>query len=670
MIAAVTVVLLASSLFLIPVAIWLAVRWALIAPAIALERLSAFEALRRSSRLVRRNWLKVGSLTILGAAVALVAGPLVGSLLIFVTNAPLTLLDVVAGIIYAVTMPFVALTTAYVYFDVRVRDELAGELGLGRAARGDQPGQCVDHRPTCGREAPLLDRGGERLVVALVLVGVRRPRSLRSPGRTRCRRPGTRRSRSGRPSVRARGRALLRTAAHTPSLPARAGSRRRRCPSSRGTGGRSSRASVPSRPLTRIQPEEDVARRLHQALPDHDAPAVVVVLALADEPLEHRGLGLLRLEEQWVLLVSPDEEVDPGARADAADADDLAGGVDVLELLDRMVVIGERAPVLLDQRAHQLLRVVARACSGRTSSSIGTISGGSGTIRSLPSISSVRFAKTLMLSRVRGLRDVLRRLLPFLLAEPLRSDLGADPAHHLLDVHVVVPRLERPEVRRVPHHQPVLADAGHDHDAPVGGGEAALAAEHLDAGGEALHVPFPRAGKRLVEVVDVEQDLALGGAEEAEVRQVRVAAELDVDARARGRSQIGGHDERRATVERERRVEHPSVPDRHELGHPALGLLLEQRDRVGPVGRWLPGAVGRSRRRLPRLLAAGDALLHGQMHVPPGPRESRGAGGTGRTVGGLRAHGLSLSGIRTEGKSDQAVCPSSRSRTPICSLRR
>ena len=129
MIAAVAVVLLASSLFLIPVAIWLAVRWALIAPAIALERLSAAAALRRSSRLVRRNWLKVGSLTILGAGVALLAGPLVGSLLLLLTNAPLSLLDVVAGVVYAVTMPFVALTTAYVYFDMRVRDELAPEPG-------------------------------------------------------------------------------------------------------------------------------------------------------------------------------------------------------------------------------------------------------------------------------------------------------------------------------------------------------------------------------------------------------------------------------------------------------------------------------------------------------------------------------------------------------------
>ena len=131
-IAAVTVLLLASSLFLLPVAIWLAVRWALIAPVIALEELSAVQALRRSGRLVGKDWLKVGSLTIVGAAVALVSGPLVGALLIILTDAPLQSLDVVAGIIYALAMPFVALTTSYVYFDTRVRDELGVVPGPDR----------------------------------------------------------------------------------------------------------------------------------------------------------------------------------------------------------------------------------------------------------------------------------------------------------------------------------------------------------------------------------------------------------------------------------------------------------------------------------------------------------------------------------------------------------
>ncbi len=128
LIAAVVVSLLASSVFLIPIAIWLAGRWSLIVPAIELEEIPAATALRRSRRLVRGRWLKVASLIVLGGALALVAGPLLGVLLILVTDTPFWLVNVIAGVVYAVTMPFVAITTIYVYFDARVRDELAAEL--------------------------------------------------------------------------------------------------------------------------------------------------------------------------------------------------------------------------------------------------------------------------------------------------------------------------------------------------------------------------------------------------------------------------------------------------------------------------------------------------------------------------------------------------------------
>jgi hypothetical protein len=126
-IAAVVVSLLASSLFLLPVAVWLAGRWSLIVPAIELEGASGVGALRRSGRLVRRRWLKVSSLIVVGGALAILSGPLLGVLLILVTDTPLWLINVVAGVVYAVTMPFVALITAYVYFDARVRGELAAE---------------------------------------------------------------------------------------------------------------------------------------------------------------------------------------------------------------------------------------------------------------------------------------------------------------------------------------------------------------------------------------------------------------------------------------------------------------------------------------------------------------------------------------------------------------
>ena len=116
--------LLVGSVVLVPIAVWLAVRWALAVYAVEFEDRSALDALRRSGRLVRRRWLKVASYGVFGAALALILGPLVGTLLIVLTSAPLALLNLVAGVVNAVTMPFVALTTAYVYFDARARLEL------------------------------------------------------------------------------------------------------------------------------------------------------------------------------------------------------------------------------------------------------------------------------------------------------------------------------------------------------------------------------------------------------------------------------------------------------------------------------------------------------------------------------------------------------------------
>ena len=114
-------VVLTTTTFLIPVAIWLAVRWCLLAPVVELEDLRGPSALRRSTELVRRRWWRTASLVGLSAAISLGAGPLLGALLIFVVDAPLATINIVAGIVYAAALPFVALVTAYVYLDARTR---------------------------------------------------------------------------------------------------------------------------------------------------------------------------------------------------------------------------------------------------------------------------------------------------------------------------------------------------------------------------------------------------------------------------------------------------------------------------------------------------------------------------------------------------------------------
>ena len=120
--AVVVCVLLEATVVLTPVAIWLAVRWMLLAQVVQLEGRSALGGLRRSFALVRGRWLRVASLVGVGAVIVLAIGPLLGATLILLTDAPLALLNVVAGVVYALAIPFVALATTYVYLDARVRD--------------------------------------------------------------------------------------------------------------------------------------------------------------------------------------------------------------------------------------------------------------------------------------------------------------------------------------------------------------------------------------------------------------------------------------------------------------------------------------------------------------------------------------------------------------------
>ena len=150
--------------------------------------------------------------------------------------------------------------------------------------------------------------------------------------------------------------------------------------------------------------------------------------------------------------------------------------------------------------------------------------------------------------------------------------------------------------------------------------EAAIAAGDREARREPLDVPVERPGVRLVEVVDAEHEPSVGRGEGAEVREVRVAAELDVEPAARRRVEIGGHQVGGAAVEGERRDEHPAVADRHQLRDAGRGLLLQHRDGVAAVRCGGPLAVRAARDRLARRAADGGALLHRRVRCDASSR--------------------------------------------------
>jgi hypothetical protein len=117
-------VVLIAILSLIPVGIllaaWLLVRWAFLAQVVVLEEASALTALRSSARLLQGNWWRVASLLLFVTIIALLLGPLVGTLLLFATSASFDFINLIAGVVYVFVLPFTAIASTYMYFDLHV----------------------------------------------------------------------------------------------------------------------------------------------------------------------------------------------------------------------------------------------------------------------------------------------------------------------------------------------------------------------------------------------------------------------------------------------------------------------------------------------------------------------------------------------------------------------
>ena len=134
----------------------------------------------------------------------------------------------------------------------------------------------------------------------------------------------------------------------------------------------------------------------------------------------------------------------------------------------------------------------------------------------------------------------------------LRARRGNPVLRGVVDVDPRVPDIQRPHSCECVDRLPVRAGDREIDLLPGLRVESTAASRDREARDEALEVPLERAWERLVEVVHVEHEPPVGGGIAAEVRQVRVAAELHVQPRPRHPRQIRGHDVRRAAVERER----------------------------------------------------------------------------------------------------------------------
>ena len=130
-----------------------------------------------------------------------------------------------------------------------------------------------------------------------------------------------------------------------------------------------------------------------------------------------------------------------------------------------------------------------------------------------------------------------------------------------------------------------------------------------NAGREPLDVPLPGRRQSFVEIVDVEEDVALGRGETAEIHQVSVAAGLHAKSGRRRRGQIGRHERGCAAIKRERRLGHAAEADWDQLQDSAFVGLAQKLDRIAPIVGRLPTAMRSSRGRVAQRLACGASLV-------------------------------------------------------------
>ena len=254
-----------------------------------------------------------------------------------------------------------------------------------------------------------------------------------------------------------------------------------------------------------------------------------------------------------------------------------------------------------------------------TMSSIGTMSGGSRTILRSPSTTSVSLASARVLSLDRALATLRSNALRCF-AFP-RSAVTAAMSSRSIRAYqtsrfdmpaysCIAARYARATARLIlwrswsskPRSRPATAKLATSRFTSHSNGPGSVSSKSL--------------------MLKIEPSIRRG--ERAEVREVGVAAELDLQAGAGRVREVGGHEVGGAAVERERGHEHPPVADRDQLGHARRVLLPEQLDRIAPAGAGHQVAVSGSRRRVARGLALRRAFGGAQVvdrlgRAAPGP---------------------------------------------------
>ena len=302
----------------------------------------------------------------------------------------------------------------------------------------------------------------------------------------------------------------------------------RRSPSCRAAGARRSRGPAVDA-LDPVPAQEDVAGRLHEPLAGHDALARgwrdslgrrhmgSSTEAWASFTCRNSGSSSSRPRSSTIQQRVPTLPTPTTLRARSTNSN-WSSSTRRVGRQGASVAVSRP----LRSRAASSSRQASRSRSPTARAAAGRCDPRAGRPRS-----SVSFAKALRLSWARALaRSLVETLASARAASGARASTRTSSTSS-----VGVPDVERSHGGELAHGVAVRRTI-----APATSLRAALRAKplpragHDEARGEALDVPLPGAGQRLVEVVDVEEQAALGGGEDPEVRQVRVTAQLHAEA--------------------------------------------------------------------------------------------------------------------------------------------
>ena len=339
--------------------------------------------------------------------------------------------------------------------------------------------------------------------------------------------------------------------------------------------------------------EKNVAGRLQHALPGNDALAVILVATFAGVRLEDRGERLFELEEQGS-PVAAEKEGDVAARADTANADDLASDVDDLVAIEENAAfVGQGGTIPTEHFGDVLADEVAFA----------------GMVDERRMIDDAH-AAVFYGGDVRD--DVFASFLAGFgldFAPAFLGRRGFGMANKFVGVDVGVPNLEGMHFGKAVKVLAVRAGHGEDGVFTLRVAESGLAKTENDAGGEALEVPFPRSGKSLIKIVDVEEQATFRTGEAAKIGGVAIATGLDANARGGSVREIPGHDGRGAAIKGKRRLLHAAVTNGEKLGKAAPIGVAKNADGVGAIGGGSPLRVGGTRDFCAKSFAGGATLL-------------------------------------------------------------